>query len=384
MTKFAENISEAKDWCSYWEIDKFNKPAPADFTNDKAFWYNLNANLDLINACLRLYKWTGDKSYLESPLFINFYEKTLNEYLDRWQLNIDDLFKRESILNKTIPFDEKNSHYTCRGIPSYIEGVDGMQIGGDLVALLYKGNSAYGEMLKIRGNNTDNSKYESKALSYREHLQNFWWNANKQTYNAYLMENGAFIESKGDANPFIMWSGIVNQEDRIKTILNNIVSRNYWNVETASYLPLLFYRYGYSKEGYKMIVYLSDKKTKRREYPEVSFSVVESIITGLLGVNPDASKNQVSTFSQLPLETKWAEAKNIPMLGTSISVKQEGNSRTTFTNNGKIDILWVAKFDDKFNSIEIDDKETEALCDESTIYCKMVVQPGKTIVAKSK
>lgn len=49
--KFAKNISESKDWCTYWEINRYDKPAPADYANDKEFWYNLNANFDVIQAC---------------------------------------------------------------------------------------------------------------------------------------------------------------------------------------------------------------------------------------------------------------------------------------------------------------------------------------------
>lgn len=48
MGKFVENISESKDYCSYWEIDRNNLPASADYVSDQDFWYNLNANFDVI------------------------------------------------------------------------------------------------------------------------------------------------------------------------------------------------------------------------------------------------------------------------------------------------------------------------------------------------
>lgn len=54
MGKFVENISESKDYCTYWEIDKNNLPAPADYVSDQDFWYNLNANFDvmkLVTVC---------------------------------------------------------------------------------------------------------------------------------------------------------------------------------------------------------------------------------------------------------------------------------------------------------------------------------------------
>ena len=47
MQKFARNISESKDYCTHWEIDKDDKPCPADYVNDANFWYNLNANFDV-------------------------------------------------------------------------------------------------------------------------------------------------------------------------------------------------------------------------------------------------------------------------------------------------------------------------------------------------
>ena len=62
--KFLQNISASKDWCTFWEMNRWNLPAPADYKNDSAFWYNLNANFELIFACERLYRWTGDSNYI--------------------------------------------------------------------------------------------------------------------------------------------------------------------------------------------------------------------------------------------------------------------------------------------------------------------------------
>ena len=53
LTRFVENISEGKDWCTYWEINRHNKPAPIDYKNDDEFWYNLCANPDVVQTCLK-------------------------------------------------------------------------------------------------------------------------------------------------------------------------------------------------------------------------------------------------------------------------------------------------------------------------------------------
>lgn len=31
---FTENISDSKDWCSYWDIDRWGRPARVDYEND--------------------------------------------------------------------------------------------------------------------------------------------------------------------------------------------------------------------------------------------------------------------------------------------------------------------------------------------------------------
>src|ERR1700687_57473 len=72
FTKFAQHISASKDWCSYWEIDKYDRPSPADYRSDREFWNNLNANFDFIDASWRSYLWTGDSIYIKDSAFLYF------------------------------------------------------------------------------------------------------------------------------------------------------------------------------------------------------------------------------------------------------------------------------------------------------------------------
>ena len=34
LSKFAASISQSRDWCGYWEINKHNLPAPVDYRSD--------------------------------------------------------------------------------------------------------------------------------------------------------------------------------------------------------------------------------------------------------------------------------------------------------------------------------------------------------------
>ena len=98
--KFAENISESKDWCSFWEINKYDNPAPVDYENENDFWYNLPANFDVIYNCYRQFLWTGDSTYINDTVFINFYERSLNEFVSRWQIKAEAIGKRDRMINQ--------------------------------------------------------------------------------------------------------------------------------------------------------------------------------------------------------------------------------------------------------------------------------------------
>jgi len=108
LRRFAENVSDAKDWCSFWEIDRFNRPAPVDYANDSLFWYNLPANFDILDACYRMYLWSGDLSYVNDPAFLNFYNRTVTDYVERWGLSVDEIMTRPRLLNvRGIPGHKK-------------------------------------------------------------------------------------------------------------------------------------------------------------------------------------------------------------------------------------------------------------------------------------
>src|SRR3954469_22365690 len=86
LHKFAKNISESKDVCNPWESNRDNVPAPVDYLDDAHFWYNLPANFDVLDVCYRMYAWTGDQTYVTDSAFLNFYGRTVHDYVDPWDL----------------------------------------------------------------------------------------------------------------------------------------------------------------------------------------------------------------------------------------------------------------------------------------------------------
>jgi hypothetical protein len=340
--KFAENISVEKDYCSYWEINRYNKPAPVDYQNDKDFWYNLPANFDVVYNAWRLYQWTGDKTYLNHPAFKNFYALSMDNYLDHWQLSYDKVTQRD----RTMRSSKAQRFGAQRGIPTYNEGGRGETILGiDLTASMIAAYKAYSKMLTLNGEPAKAITYLNKAKREQQFLNDFWWDKQKQEYRSvqyadqsfdYFMvgEDQAFLH-------FLLYFNAVEDQAQIAKLAERYRD-NYSHliVELKSYLPIIFYENGYSALATKMIIDLCSPENARRDYPENSFTIVEHITRGLMGVQPDALKNTVTTIPRLEVGD-WAELKDLPVLSNTISIKHEA-STTTFTNGKGAALTWRA------------------------------------------
>ncbi len=352
FTLFAKNISKSKDWCSYWEINKYGKPAPVDYRNDKEFWYNLNANFDLLYACLRLYLWTGDITYIRNPVFENFYEKTVNEYIDKWVLNSDSLLTRPAFPNAPANFNINDDFHRCRGLASYSEDVPDLKMGADLIAAIYRGLLSYSYILKLNGDTTKAEYYERKAKFYQKKIEQDWWDNTDSLYNTYYTIDGKF--GKGNGEVFLLWFDVLKDKERVRRTIEHLVSENL-NIETQSYLPVILYNHDLKNKANDYIIHLASPETKRREYPEVSFGVIEGIVQGLMGIEPDAISDRISTIYH-GQNGIVSELDSLPILGTYISLKHEPQ-KTYFTNNGKIPLHWRAKFDGNYQIIFVNDKK---------------------------
>ncbi|TCD26453.1 hypothetical protein EZ456_12690 [Pedobacter psychrodurus] len=345
---FVNNISESKDWCSYWEINHLGKPAIEDYRNDTAFWYNLNANFDILSASWKLYLWTGDQEYINGAGFKNFHEKSVSEYIKRWVLQADSLLKRPTHPNAPVPFNDNDAFHRCRGLPSYSEGVPNIKMGVDLVGAIYSGLMSYAAILELKGQHDKAKQFKEKAVGYQKSIDALWWNDRVSRYNTFYSNDNKFGMDEGET--FLLWFDALKAGERKEKTIQHLLSKD-WNVENLSYFPLIMYQNGQAEKAYGYLLHLTDPATARREYPEVSFGVIKGFTEGLMGVEADARLNQISTLYR-GKKTTIAELKDLPVLMTSITVKHDGNIATTLTNNGKKKILWEPKFlDDKGKTI---------------------------------
>lgn len=338
LAKVAANISESKDWCSYWETDRLDRPAPCDYANDKEFWYNLPANFDVMRACNALYEWTADPAYVASPVFVDFYRHTAHDYADRWALGPDSIMNRRRFMNTPEPFNTKNAFHTCRGLPSYAENFSGITVAIDLVGALKTGYLAYAALAEADGNQSEADFAASRAAAYDYLIENVWWDEENNRYNTYYTQDKRF--HRGEGIPYLLLVGALDRPERVSASVADVMSRQ-WNVENLSAFPLFLYRLGYDDTAYSILNALP--RDKRGDYPEVSFGVIEGIFCGLMGIQPSASQESIATCYHGPADSE-STATDVPLLGGTVTVKHVGRSSTTLTNHTPYNLTWEASF----------------------------------------
>ncbi len=389
MSKFAENISESKDWCTYWEINRYNKPAPADYKSDKEFWYNLPANFDVLDACYRQYLWSGDETYIKDATFLNFYSKSMNEYIAHWNLELDRIMQRERYMHVQKPLDRSKAFQLSRGLPSYGEGAAGeLFLGGDLLAAQYAGYEAYANILMLNGNTEEATKFKNHAKALKDFFNADWWNEAAGLYNTELYTDGQELTS-GEVY-YLPYFGITEDGEKTNNTVQHLIKTgDHRNVESRSFLPEVYYNYGENKAAYNSIMSITNENNSRRNYPEVSFATVGNITIGTMGINPNSVTKEIITLSNLTDDTEWAEIKNVPVFNGKIDVKHEGNIKTTITNVSKEDVVWVASFAGTHDSIDVAGErktaiQTKVLNQQIVSIIKVTVKAGEKITAQLK
>ncbi len=378
LRKFAAGIAASRGYASYWEIDKWNRPAPVDYKSDADFWYNLPANFDVLDACWRQYRWTGDRTYLEDGDFLRFYRRSVTSYIEAWDNDRDGVPDHR-------PADGN------RGLGSYDEGPlsDRTAFGADLLAAQARAFLSYAAILARRGEPAEAAAFESRASSLREVFRRDWWDPGGGRF-AWLKLEGGKLHFDDLIWPavFPLYFGFLEPGPARRKTINRLLERQPEGIETESYLPEIFYRYGEDEAAYAAILGLSDPAKKRREYPEVSFALLGAIAAGTMGFEPDASFRRLETRSFLTAATAWAELAGVPVFGNVVTVRHEGRSRTEMTNTAGPAFVWRAVFEGRWRELLVDGRRREAArgIDEAgrdISWVTVEIPPGRNLVVST-
>jgi hypothetical protein len=386
LRRFAANISASKMWCTWWEITRDGLPAPVDYNNDHDFWYDLPANFDVVDACYRQWLWTRNNAYVDET-FLNFYRHTVTDYVKAWDRDGDGLL-------------EHLPAYGHMGIATYDEDLQKeILVGADLIAAQYAAYRGYAAIERARNNAADAAEFERKADTLKS-LYNDHWDAAHDRYFCALGQDGKFHsdlkEGDGRCNLELpLYYGLTAAGPRTDAMLDILEKRLETDlhasqgviggVEGRSYMPDIFYQYDRSRAGYSALTAMMDANLKRREYPEVSYTVIGNLGSGLMGILPSSSTGAIETFPQLTAETDWAALHHVPVGGNAISVRHTSTSKTELKNETGPELSWHAGFPAKTATLFVNGKKVSSHSGtrrggSSESYCEVRVGQGESCV----
>jgi len=306
---------------------------------------------------------TGDIDYLQDATFTNFYQRSMEDYTARWQLGVDEIMLRNRWLNTPTPFDSTDYFHIARGLPSYEEGNPfKLQVGADLLGFQYKAYLAWAHLLDLNNESGKAAIQRSLAQKSQIFFLNEWLNDSSKTFYQARFSDRGFVTRPSQ---FLLYTGIAHVDGKNEKEVTRLVNFGKTNIESQSYLPLILFRYDQNKAAYEHILNLSAPEKERREYPEVSFAVIESIISGLAGVTANAADKQFNTLSRMPEEAQQITLNNIPVFKGEIDLSHLSTSASVLKNRTGETIIWKAFFYGQHEKVFVNGKKLPANIEKS-------------------
>jgi hypothetical protein len=333
---------------------------------------------------VRMWRWTGDESYLSDPEFERFFEATANSYISAWQLQPGRILSRPRIMNGRL---QSGKFVNSRGIPSYTEGRSDFNVGSDLLAAEYRALQSLQLIAMERHQPGTAERLKATADAIQQLIEQRAWSEAEGHFHGFFSESGKTFGS-GDA--MLLYFKAVRRPDHLRGALDFIAAPEYWQhvgIEEESYLPLTLYHYGRSADATRILLDLSNPDKKRREYPEVSYSVIAAIVSGTMGLVPseDAGSDAIQTLSRLRDGHDFAELKGIAIKNNIVDIRHVGASSSSLTNRSGPPLQWRASFSGIATRLQVNGKWMQAQHSSSPggLTCSWVmvtVPSGNTFV----
>jgi len=345
LGRFAAAVSHDRDWAGYWEIDKLGHPSAADYVSDNDFWYNLPANFDVLDSIVRMWRWTGDKTYLTDPSVQRFFDSTATAYVNAWDLQPDRILKRPRIMNQRLSIGKFLQE---RGIPSYTEGEDNFNLGTDLLAVEYRAFESLRVVAISRHDLLAAQQYADTANKTLHLIESQAWSETDHHFMGFFSGGGS---THGSGDAMVLYYGATKDPGHIRAALAHIESAEYLKgigIEEESYLPQTLYRYGEKDAAYRIMMDLTRPDKDRRDYPEVSFSVIGAIVTGMMGIEivNDTNRDRplLHSISRLRSASDRAKLSDVRVRDNLVDLEHVGDRKSILTNHSNAPIYWQATF----------------------------------------
>ncbi len=347
LKSFANLQTAERKWYSIWEVNYNGTISPIDYQSDSYFWRNLAGMFEVVDKAYRQYQWTANPNLLNDPALNNFYTRTLNDFISLHDGNGNGIA-------------EEHSNNGWLGVCSYNEGPDyTLREAADGLGSQYKAFLAYSKLLAAKGDDPGSNVWNSKASELKNVFNSNWYSTSAGRYIRGFTEssNSPVTDFGYESSWFIPLKELCNPGNYANSYLdfiyNSFNAHPSPNIEAWTYLPDVFYTWNQNDRAWNYLKHVMDS---RSDYPEVSFTVISSIATGMMGLEPEAAENKISTLGRLTPDIGWTQLDHIPFAGKDLLVKHEddNNSTTVKLNSGTSELNWEARFAGSFPTLYID------------------------------
>lgn len=394
LGEFAKTATAERKWYPLWALNFDGSPFKLDYRSDTDFVREVPAAFELVEKAYQLYRWTGDKQYLQDETLWNYYTHIVNEFIE-WH----DQRQPNGVA------EGDGSGDIFRGVATYNEG-RGIPLveAGDGIACQFRALEAFAWMAKARGEVVRFREYAQRAENLKNYFNTQWsvkpgtkrlvrgYNRHGEALTNWGKENSWFMLLKNIAEPGARtekYLDFVNKSARSK-------KGRPVNIEARSYLPETFFNNHRNKEGWQwlkdMIEHIDlrfpvDQTTGHGNYPEISFVIISNVVEGLMGVLPDAPDRQISTLSRLPGEIPDLTVNNISVGAALFSVSHLGTNQSVLCyQSGVGTYRWQARFYGHHPMIRVNGNTLKAQHQHWNgayiSYVEVEVKPGEIIQVK--
>ncbi|MEZ4702546.1 MAG: hypothetical protein R2834_19590 [Rhodothermales bacterium] len=396
MRAFAASADEGKRWFPLWAINFDGSPFALDYRGDTDFVREVPAVFELVEKAEVLYRWTGDRRYVEDEVLWTFYTKAVTDFV---ALHDDRLPNGVA---------EGTGEGIFAGAASYNESPDAPLIeAGDAIAAQYRAYDAYARIAALRGEPALADTFSRKADALKAYFNEEWGGDDAESYRRGYLASGEAVAGWGKENSWFMpMKGIVEAGSaRANAYLDFIGDRLQSgddmpdNIEALTYIPETFFLHHRNEEGWRWMKHIMmrlDQDHSHRiatgrngDYPEVSYVLIQNAVVDLLGLSPDAGERRMATLSHLPRDVERLGARNIPMGDALLSVTHEAGhtSRLRF-QQGAGALRWQAGFPGRHAELIVDGARQPAMqgVDHGMpfAYVTVTLRPGEEAVVTTR